>query len=192
MRTLQHFRDFVNEIMESNSRLHKQAVLKKYADDEVVKKYLQICYDPFRVYGISTKKLTKKVTDDDHYLPVTVFDLFSYLEQNNTGRDKDIAVCYDMLDEVASWDMECAELLRKLICKDLSIGVDKKSVNQVIPGLIPEFNVMLAQKYFEKPEKLEGREFAVTTKIDGGRIVAIKENGQVSFFTRAGQLYALF
>jgi DNA ligase-1 len=58
-----------------------------------------------------------------------------------------------------------------------------------MPDLIPTFNVQLAQKYFEKPEKLEGKYFAVTTKIDGGRIIAIRENDQVSFFTRAGQRY---
>jgi DNA ligase-1 len=48
---------------------------------------------------------------------------------------------------------------------------------------------MLAEKFFDKPERVEGKEFALTTKIDGGRIIAIKENGQVSFFTRAGQKY---
>jgi DNA ligase-1 len=49
--------------------------------------------------------------------------------------------------------------------------------------------VQLANKYFDKPDYVEGKEFAITTKIDGGRIIAIKENGQVSFFTRAGQRY---
>jgi DNA ligase-1 len=58
-----------------------------------------------------------------------------------------------------------------------------------MPNLIPTFNVQLANKYFDKPEYVEGKEFAITTKIDGGRIIAIKENGQVSFFTRAGQRY---
>jgi DNA ligase-1 len=47
----------------------------------------------------------------------------------------------------------------------------------------------LANKYFDKPQYIEGKSFVITTKIDGGRIIAIKENGQVSFFTRAGQKY---
>jgi DNA ligase-1 len=71
----------------------------------------------------------------------------------------------------------------------LSIGCEAKTINSVIPGLIPQFNVQLAEKYFEKPERAEGKEFAITTKIDGGRIIAVKENGSVSFFTRAGQRY---
>lgn len=188
MRTLMHFRDFINEIMSSNSRLHKQAVLKKYKDDEVVKKYLQIAFDPYRVYGISTKKLSKATTVEDapNLAPL---ELFTYLENHNTGRDFDVAVCQATLDWVASCGREWAELLEKLICKDLSIGCDSKTINKEIPGLIPEFNVQLANKYFDKPEYVEGKLFAITTKIDGGRIIALKENGQVSFYTRAGQKY---
>ena len=189
MKTLQHFRNFVNEIMKSNSRLHKQAVLKKYADDEVVKKYLQIAFDPYKVFGVSSKKLSKEVQVGDIECMLTVFDLFDYLEKHNTGRDYDIAVCQLALDWIASDDCECAELLEKLICKDLSIGCDAKTINKEIPGLIPTFNVQLANKYFDKPQYVEGKKFAITTKIDGGRIIAIKQDGHVEFFTRAGQRY---
>lgn len=189
MRTLQHFNNFVKEITSSNSRLHKQAVLQKYKDDEVVKRYLQICFDPYQVYGISTKKLNKTVKVSSGYMIESVFALFEYLEENNTGTDIDICVCREVLDGVSSWDTAAAELLEKLICKDLSIGCDVKTINKEIPGLIPEFNVQLANKYFDKPAVVEGKKFAITTKIDGGRIIALKENGQVSFFTRAGQKY---
>jgi DNA ligase-1 len=182
----------VKEITSSNSRLHKQAVLHKYKDDEVIKRYLQIVFDPYRVYGLSTKKLAKEVTTEDtwpSWCAPTVFNLFDYLETHNTGKDTDIAVCQLALNEVASHTSECAELLEKLICKDLSIGVDSKSINKEMPGLIPTFDVQLANKYFDKPQVVEGKKFAITTKIDGGRIIALKENGQVSFFTRAGQKY---
>ena len=191
MKTLIHFKNFVNEVLESNSRLHKQAVLKKYADDEVVQKYLQIAFDPYKVFGISTKKLTKEVKNNlwHGWCTPTMFELFIYLEAHNSGRDCDIAACQLTLNDVASTDTTAAELLEKLICKDLSIGCDSKTINSVIPNLIPTFNVQLANKYFDKPEFVEGKKFAITTKIDGGRIIALKENGQVSFFTRAGQKY---
>ena len=189
MRSLMHFRDFVNEIMEYNSRLHKQAVLKKHKDDEVVKKYLQIAFDPYKVFGISTKKLTKDVFHGDIEVILDVLDLFRYLEEHNTGRDYDIAVCRICLDYVASEDRECAELLEKLICKDLSIGCDAKTINKEIPGLIPQFACQLAQKYFDKPEKLEGKTFAITAKLDGFRLIAIKDHfGNVKFYSRVGQL----
>jgi DNA ligase-1 len=47
---------------------------------------------------------------------------------------------------------------------------------------------MLAEKYFEKPAKLEGKHFAITTKLDGFRLIAMKdEHGNISFYSRVGQ-----
>ena len=189
MKTLFQFRDFVKEINSSNSRKFKQEVLEKYKDNPAICRYLKIAFDPYAVYGISTKKLYKKVGANQITGIDSVFELFNYLTQHNTGTDQVVALCQEFLDYLATCDQEAGALLEKLICKDLSIGCDAKSINSVIPGLIPTFDVQLAQKYFDKPEKLEGKYFAITTKIDGGRIIAIKENGQVSFYTRAGQRY---
>ena len=189
MKTLIHFNDFVDEMVVSASRKHKQDVLTKYKDDEVIKQYLKIAYDPYTVFGISTKKLSKMARPIDWFHAATVFELFDYLTTHNTGTLEDIAACQEMMFCAAELDgtLEC--LLSDLICKDLSIGCDAKTINSVIPGLIPTFNVMLAEKYFDKPERVEGKRFALTTKIDGGRIIALKENGSVSFYTRAGQRY---
>lgn len=191
MKTLMHFKNFYEEIRSSNSRKYKQEVLQKYKDDEVIQRYLKIAFDPYTVYGISTKKLATQVRSVSNYVPNTnsVFELFDYLAAHNTGTFNEILECQNALDAVAAHDREAAILLSLLICKDLSIGCDAKTINTVIPNLIPCFAVQLAQKYFEKPERVEGKEFALTTKIDGGRIIAVKENGQVSFFTRAGQKY---
>lgn len=189
MNTIVHFKNFVNEINGSNSRLFKQSVLQKYKDDRIVRRYLQIAFDPFKVYGISTKKLNKIVGGTVINCIESVFDLFDYLENHNTGSDADISVCQEVLNLVSSNDREAGAILEALICKDLSIGCDAKTINKEIPDLIPTFSVQLANKYFDKPQYVEGKTFAVTTKIDGGRIIALKENGQVSFFTRAGQKY---
>ncbi len=189
MKTLVHFKKFCDEIRTSASRKFKQEVLTKYKDDEVIRKYLKINYDPYTVFGISTKKLTKRVRPEFWYQAPTVFDLFDYLTEHNTGADVDVAACQEMLYVAAELDVALENLLMDLICKDLSLGVDEKSINSVMPGLIPTFSVQLAEKYFDKPERVEGREFALTTKIDGGRIIALKENGSVSFYTRAGQRY---
>ena len=189
MKTLVHFKEFCDEIRTSASRKFKQEVLTKYKDDEVIQKYLKINYDPYTVYGISTKKLTKKVRVPDFFHARTVFELFDYLTEHTTGTDLDVAACQEMLYVASELDVQLEYILMDLICKDLSTGVDSKTINSVMPGLIPTFNVQLAEKYFDKPERVEGREFALTTKIDGGRIIALKENGQVSFYTRAGQRY---
>ena len=189
MQTLFHFRDFVKEISADNSKKYKQGVLEKYDNDVVILTYLQFAFNPYITFGISTKKLYKTVGGHNITGIESVFGLLEYLKEHNTGTDQVVSLCQEILSNCACYDREAAELLEKLICRDLSIGCDAKTINAVIPGLIPTFNVMLAEKYFEKPERAEGKEFAITTKIDGGRIIAVKENGSVSFFTRAGQRY---
>lgn len=184
MQDLTKFKLFVDEINQENGRLYKQGILRKYKDDISVRCLLTFAFDPFIIYGLSKKKLSK----DLPWVPCThtAVELLNYLVIHNTGRDQDIQVAQATLRALPS-DLE--DLLKAIICKDLSIGVDAKTINKEIPGLIREFSVMLANKYFDKPEFVEGKKFAITTKIDGGRIIAMKENGEVSFYTRAGQKY---
>lgn len=190
MNTLLHFKNFYDEIRSSNSRKYKQDVLQKYKEDEVIKRYLKIAFDPYTVYGISTKKLHKEVEHKPlDPRTINVFILFDYLEEHSTGTTAEIAMCQAMLDGIASVDREAALLFELLICKDISIGCDAKTINAAMGPVVPTFSCMLANKYFDKPEYVEGKDFAITTKIDGGRIIALKENGQVSFYTRAGQKY---
>jgi hypothetical protein len=59
MDTLIHFKNFYEEILQNNSRKYKQEVLQKYKDDEVIKKYLQINFDPYTRFGLSYAKLGK-------------------------------------------------------------------------------------------------------------------------------------
>jgi DNA ligase-1 len=189
MTNLQHFKVFYDEIRSSNSRKYKQEILQKYKDDEIIKRFLKIAFNPYVVYGVSTKKLAKKIYGTVGTPINNVFDLFDYLETHNTGTAVDVLICQQELKKAAAVNPAISELLELLICKDISIGCDAKTINSVIPDLIPTFSVQLANKYFDKPEYVEGKDFAITTKIDGGRIIALKENGQVSFYTRAGQRY---
>ena len=184
------FQQFVNEILADNSRLAKIAVLEKYKDDEDIKYLLNFVYNPYIITGISDKKLNKQLSQITDNVFETDKELFEYIKIHNTGRDEDIRIVQnyelDMLRPLG-WQLEV--LYEKIITKNLPLGIDAKTINKVIPDLIPEFNVQLSNKYFEKPEIVEGKKFAITTKIDGSRIIAMKENGQVSFWTRQGQPY---
>ena len=190
MKTLIKFKEFVDEIKLSGSRKYKQEVLEKWKENVIILTYLQFAFNPYITFGISTKKLHKPVGSNHGITGIdSVFKLLEFLKVNNTGSDRIISLCQEFVSNISVSDELAADLLEELICKDLSIGVDAKSINSVIPKLIPTFSVQLAEKYFDKPERVEGKEFALTTKIDGGRIIAIKRDGKVEFFTRAGQKY---
>lgn len=189
MQTLFKFKEFVDEIRESAARTHKQKVLEKWKENVIILTYLQFAFNPYTTFGISGKKLNKVVPETSITGIHSVFELLTYLSQHNTGTDQIIGLCQDFIDGVAVSDPDAAILLEQIIRKEFTIGCDAKTINAVIPGLIPVFNVQLANKYFDKPEYVEGKTFALTKKIDGGRIIAIRENGEVSFYTRAGQKY---
>lgn len=180
--------DFCENINSSNSRLYKVACLKKYAQDEDVKSFLKFLFNPYIVTGISTKKLAIMDTleYEVHNSFNSLFECLDFVSKNNTGS-------YAVLQEVAAYlhtlTENQKEFVRKLLCKNIQLGIECKTINSVIHQLVPEFNIQLAEKFFDHPEYIEGKEFALTTKIDGGRIIAIKENGVVSMFTRAGQPY---
>lgn len=210
MNSLIKFAEFVNEIKAENGRLYKQGVLEKYKDDEDVKYYLTFVFNPFITTGIGEKSYqrfhNKGCIDfypDDPFN--TVKDALEYLKAHNTGDyetqelmfSKYMTIHLQILKKYFDKEQaptveefkELPELFYSIITKNLQLGVDAKTINKVIPGLIPTFSVMLANKYFDNPVVVEGKEFALTTKIDGSRIVAIKENGKVEFFTRQGQAY---
>ena len=115
-----------------------------------------------------------------------MYELMDYLLVHNTGRDEDICKVQQFKDTL---DVDYYEIFDAIITKSLTLGVDVLSINKCMGDFIPVFSVQLANKYFDKPEIVEGKPFALTTKIDGGRIIAIKENGKVTFYTRQGQLY---
>jgi len=195
---LEKFRQFVEEITADNSRLYKTSILEKCRNDEDIKYLLNFLFNPYITTGISTKKLNKTFVEDrtklNQYLalfPVTsriplLKRLLDYIKEHNTGTDDNIKMVQYLRD---TFFIEDKDLFNALITKNLPLGIDAKTINKVMPHLIPEFNVMLANKYFDKPEVVEGKEFALTTKIDGARIIAMKNNGEVSFWTRQGQKY---
>ena len=81
--------------------------------------------------------------------------------------------------------------MRKILKKHLSIGASTKTVNKIFPGLIPTFDVSLAQKFEEK--RISGKSrIAVEPKLDGIRCFAIVDGGTAQLFARSGKLIPNF
>ena len=147
--------------------------------------------------GISTKKYDKWEDSDSMFIDesknppkeTTLEDIFSYLEVHNSGRDEDVRYIRTF-GNIWCEDEEDKEFYKRIICKDYPIGVDAKSLNKIIPNFIPVWDVCLCNKYYDKPSLVDGsREFAIGTKIDGCRCVAVKENGNVRLISRQGKAW---
>lgn len=186
MNTLNKFNSFKNEICANNSRNYKLEILRKYANDSDIKYYLNFIYNPYITTGISDKKLAKDVTLIHNQFS-NVYELLEYIKINNTGKDSILSAIHSF--ELSLSDPNLIILLDSIICKDIQLGVDVSSINKAMDNYIPKFSVQLANKYFDKPEVVKNKYFSLTTKIDGGRIIAKKKNGKINFFTRTGQPY---
>lgn len=166
----------------------------KSHDDADLKKVYKWLYDSSRISGIAEKKFEKDygfelagtfTTCDVK----TIDDVFRYLDCHHTGSSKDILEVKDLMEQICKDDFE-KDIFKKIICKNLPIGIDAKTINKCFPSLIPTFDVCLCDKYYDRPELVDGkREFAISIKIDGCRCIAIKENGIVRLVSRQGKLW---
>lgn len=73
---------------------------------------------------------------------------------------------------------------RRVLMKDLRFGMTAKTVNKVFPGLVPTFEVQLAETY--SPASPINFPVWVDYKLDGIRCIALKSGGRVRLYTRKG------
>ena len=108
---------------------------------------------------------------------------------------------------VEAWmsEPDIAPVFARILSKDLRCGVQAKTVNKVVPGLIPTFEIALAAEgYVIVKDKKTGK-FVIDTrpdgveypcmaepKFDGVRLVALKREGVVSLVSRSGKPYSNF
>lgn len=189
------------EIERTSGKNDKIAIIKQYKEDETFKRYLKFLYDETIVTGLSTKKINKKVDIKIENKPKSVIEVLDYLEEHNTGSDKDIAFVQSYINSlVFQGGMTETErhniyvkFLKELFTKTYKCGITASSVNKAIPSLIHEFKVQLAHNYEKYVDKIKGK-FYITQKLDGHRTICVidKPNDSVKFLTRKGhRIYGL-
>lgn len=172
------------ELQESSGK-RLQEILEENKDNELLKKVLWFVYNPYIVTGLSSKKINKIVNKQIKYAPAeTIEEVFEYLQEHNTGTDIDIAYVLEFIQGKPD-----QEMYEQIFTKELKLGITSKTINKVFPNLIPEFNVMLAEKYWDRMEELEktNPDIIITQKYDGVRCVAIHDKSGVKLFSRQGK-----
>lgn len=174
------------ELQSTNSVKDKKQILEKYKNNQLMHDVLRFLLNDFIVTGISSKKMNKKLDTDGLIINLDIRELLSYLKNNNTGRDENIATVQKYIENT---DGDLKELIKGVACKNLKLGLTAKTYNKAFPdNKIPVFDVMLAKKYEDHEQKVKGN-FVITTKLDGNRMIIVKENNDVKCFSRKGQIY---
>ena len=155
------------ELQESSGK-RLQEILEENKDNELLKKVLRFVYNPYIVTGLSSKKINKIVNKQIKYAPAkTIEEVFEYLQEHNTGTDIDIAYVLEFIQNKPD-----QEIYSQIFTKELKLGITSKTINKVFPNLIPEFNVMLAEKYWERMEELEetNPDIIISQKLDRHKV----------------------
>lgn len=179
----------LEKIKNTSSNNEKQVILEANKDNEVLKNILVFVYNPFFRSGLSTKKIKKKLPITNYRLMLnkedSILHIFDYLKDHNTGTDQDIAFVQWY---IRNYSEGYSEFVEQILTQNLKIGMTATSINKVWENLIPEFNIMLAEKYWEKISLLEKDtpEIIVTQKLDGVRCIALKNGDNIELMSRSG------
>ena len=161
--TMTKVKEIFTQLQSTNSKLEKQKIIKDNATNQQFTDTLVFLLSPYILTGISTKKIDKKVKPWIYTNDYLWSSVKSYLLSHNTGTDDDIAYIQDFIYYQPE-DMQ--DFYRGLITKSIKLGCDAKIVNDVIPNLIPTWEIQQAyplEKYKLKPNEW----IALSQKLNG-------------------------
>ena len=171
-----------DRISSVSAKTSKEVIIKQNKDNELFIECLKFLLDSDVVTGLSTKKMNKKVKLVSNKLE-SLTDAFEYVKRHNTGTDVDIAI----IKSFCAAQGECKEFCEQLFIKKLKVGIDAKTVNKCIPGLIPTFDIMLGSKF--EFDKVPNETMYITEKLDGIRCFAQVRNGKVVLKSRQNKIF---
>lgn len=174
----------LNALAADNSRLAKEAILKDNLDNQLLKDVIKLALDPFTQFYI--RKIPEYAAvdvkkQDPLYKAILRLTLLS--KRTLTG-NAGIDHLRIVLGGVSADD---AQVIERIIAKDLKCGVSDATVNKIWPGLIAEYPCMLASAYDQKlVDKVKFPAIA-QLKMDGMRFNAVVKNGVCEFRSRNGK-----
>lgn len=184
MTNLEQIQEFVDAQNATNSNTDKLNVLKKYANNEAVRNALEYTYNTFKQYGVTSANCKK----NSNLVKYGYSDLFKLLDDLSirfiTGH-----TAISLVNGFVEANKKHEDLIFSIIDRNLKTRSTTSMINKVIPGLIPTFDVALANSYDEKmAKKVDFNDtWFVSRKLDGCRCICIiNEDGEPTYFSRAG------
>ena len=177
---MEELKTFIEEMRSTSSATEKSAIIAR--SSTFIHKVLEATYNPYKQYYVTSKTCKK---NSGLFKYNTHKDVFSLLDDLNTRKYTGHDAIHQINGYVAA-NASGGNLVYKIIDKDLDIRVGAKVINKAVPGLIPTFNVALAQTYEGKCD-WEDR-WWVSRKLDGVRCLAVTdEEGKCKLYSRMGK-----
>ena len=163
----------------------KQAALRDVCSDPYIERGLTLLLDPLRPFGIRSKRLDRPVKAKPDKAYADLLDMCEELSEKKGLSDTDIANVQQFIRQVS--DPMLAFFARDYVTKSIALGVAAVTFNQALgKRVLQQPECMLAKKYFEHADKVHGKAFTITEKLDGIRALASVKDGQAFILSRQG------
>lgn len=130
--------NLIEQVAATSSKNEKIALLEANRDNELLKRVLNYAYNPFKTYGIRKRPETIGSNVGHEFDDGTWELLDDLIERTLTGN----AAIEAVQGEMTALSASSAELLWRIITKDMRAGFSESTCNKVWKGLIPDFPYM--------------------------------------------------
>jgi len=184
---------WISQLNESDSRLHKEDVLKRalVAGDHVFLNGIRNCYNPYITFGVKQIPATDGITGAPN--PYEEFDelLAKLSARQLTGHAaRDAILGMSLKFDSDEWNLFLAPILRR----DMRAGFSDRTINKVCKGteyVIPTFGCQLAANSEGRPEMV-GTKW-LEPKLDGARVLlVVSDDNTATCYSRNGKVFDNF
>lgn len=163
------------DIKSSPSSLDKERILKRNKDSVAFRKILHYTYNPFLRFHI------RKIPGNVRGMGFAELNHETWVLLNKLSLRKlsGIAARESLFEHINDLTPAAATIFKLVVRKDLKCGIATKTINKIMPGLIPTFDCQLVEDWNDSKVKWP---MLIGPKIDGTR--GEKRGGQL--FTRRG------
>ena len=189
--------DIINELNLNNGSNYKLDVLKKYKNDEFLKRILQMTEDRVKyTYGLSVKHwnkgdAAKAIFSDAKVVKYKLEDVLDFMENDLATRKVTGNKAIEMMDDfLMGLSLDDTTVATRVLNRDLRINMGRTQVNKVFPGLIQKPMYMRCGVYSkDTAKKINPKGAFVQLKADGTYREFTVENGIVTSNSRSGESY---
>jgi hypothetical protein len=175
--------DILNELAADNSRLAKEAILKRESDNALLKQVIIATLNPYVNYFIKKIPAYTPSNITNSRLPdaLTLLNDLSSRKVTGNAAAEHLAMTLSILNK------DDAQVIERIIDRDLKCGVNESTVNKVYNNLLPTFDVMLSHK------DISGIKYPAyaQTKMDGARGHLVWDGKNAVLWSRQGKQFKL-
>lgn len=176
-------------IASNDGRIFKENVIKENRDNELLKRVCEMALNPFTNYYI--KNIPQFSCNSIFHDKISLSDALDKLSDLSSRKYTGHAGIQYLKDILSSLDHDDAEVIIKVIRRDLRCGINVATVNKVWEGLIPVYPCLLCSPYDKKIIKKITWPAYGQLKEDGLRFNAIVSSNVCEFYSRKGSLIEL-